>query len=53
MITNQEIKIKTVDNLTSNYIEEQLNKLNLDILSWAIVSIDENYYTLNISVVSD
>ena len=53
MITKQEVKIKIVDNLTSNYIEEELKKLNLDILSWAIVDINENYYTLNISVVKD
>ena len=53
MITNREIKIKIIDNLTSNYIEEELNKLNLDILSWAIVNIDESFYTLNVSVVSD
>lgn len=53
MITNQEVKIKIVDNLTSNYIEEELKKLNLDILSWAIVDINESYYTLNISVVND
>ena len=53
MITNQEVKIKIVDNLTSNYIEEELKKLNLDILTWAIVDINENYYTLNISVVDD
>ena len=53
MITNREIKIKIIDNLTSNYIEEELNKLNLDIFSWAIVNIDESFYTLNVSVVSD
>ena len=53
MITNQVVKIAIVENLTSNYIEEELKKLNLDILSWAIVDINEEYYTLNVSVVCD
>ena len=53
MITNQVVKIAIVDNLTSNYIEEELKNLNLDILSWAIVDIDKSNYVLNISVVND
>lgn len=53
MIINKVVKIQVVENLTSNYIEKELSKLNLDILSWAIVEIDENHYTLNISVVTD
>ena len=53
MITNQVVKIAIVDNLTSSYIEEELKKLNLDILSWAIVEINDSHYTLNISVIND
>ena len=53
MIINKELKIKIVDNLTSNYIEDELKKFNLDILSWAIVDLNEDYYTLNVSVVCD
>ena len=36
MIVNEYIKIKKVDDLTSEYIESELSKQNLDILRWVI-----------------
>ncbi len=52
MITTKEVKIKIPQEFTSEYIEEELAKMGLDVLSWAIVDFDENYYKLNIAIVS-
>ena len=44
MITTKEIQIAKVSNLTSSYIEDELNKLNIVPLRWAIVkSLDESF----------
>lgn len=53
MIINEYIKIKKVDDLTSEYIENELSQLNLDILRWVITEIDEEFYYLTLSVVKD
>ncbi len=51
MITTKEVKIKIPDELTSEYVESELKKMNLDVLRWAITDFDKNYYTLNLAVV--
>ena len=53
MIVNEFIKIKKVDDLTSEYIDKELSKLSLDVLRWVITEIDEEYYHLTLSVVKD
>lgn len=53
MITNKIIKINIVDNLTSEYIENEFKKLNLDVLRWSITDIDDDFYTVNISVIEN
>ena len=53
MIVNEYIKIKKVDDLTSEYIESELSKQNLDILRWVITEIDEEFYHLTLSIVKD
>ena len=53
MIVNEYIKIKKVDDLTSEYIETELSNLNLDVLRWVITEIDEEFYYLTLSVVKD
>ncbi len=53
MITTKEVKIKIPQKFTSEYIETELKKKNLDVLSWAIVDYDEKYYTLNLSIVNE
>lgn len=53
MIITKEIKINIIENLTNDYIESELAKLNLDILSWAITKKDTNYYLLNISYITN
>ncbi len=52
MIKTEEVKIKIPKELTSEYIDEELKKMGFDVLKWAIVDFDENYYKLNIAIVS-
>lgn len=53
MITNKEVKIKNIGQFESEYIENELSKLGYDVLRWAIVSADEDFYTVNIAIVKD
>ena len=50
-ITNKQIFIKAVDNVTSDYIETELKNLELDVLRWAIVEVKDNLYFVNVSCV--
>ena len=50
MITTKEVKIKKTDNLDSEYIESHLKEMGLDVLRWAIVKVNEEFYTLNLAV---
>ena len=49
MILTKEVRIKAVENLTSEYIETELRKMGFDVLRWAIVSADSKFYNVNIS----
>ena len=51
MITTEEIKIPITDNLTSEYIEEYLKNMDLDILRWAITKIENNFYIISTSYI--
>lgn len=51
MITSKEIKIKIPEEYSTEYIEKELDKLNFDILKWAIIDYDKEFYTINISVI--
>ncbi len=53
MILTAEVKIKSIKNLSSEYIEMQLRNMGFDVLRWAIVSYDDDFYNLNISYVKD
>ena len=53
MIVNEFIKIKKVESLTSEYIDNELSKLNLDVLRWVITDIDDEFYHLTLSIVKD
>jgi hypothetical protein len=52
MLITKEIKIKRINNITTQYIEAELNKLNLDVLSWVITNFDDNFLFLNISIIT-
>lgn len=49
MILTEQIEIKKTDNLTSGYIESELAKLKILPLRWAIVSMNEHAYLLDVS----
>lgn len=51
MILTKEVEIQKNDNLSSEYIDSELKKLNLDVLKWAIVKVKENSYILNLAVI--
>ncbi len=53
MITTKEVKVKVPEEFTSKYIENELKKMGLDVLRWAITDFDDEYYTLNLAVVKD
>ncbi len=53
MITSKDIKIKKNNEFSAEYINDELKKLNLDVLRWAITAVDNEFYTLNIAVVED
>ena len=49
MITTKDIKIQKITELTSEYIEQELNKQNIVPLRWAIVGESDNFYILSVS----
>ena len=51
MITTKEISIKKIDNLSSEYIDSELKKLDLNVIKWAIVEVKDTSYTVNIAVI--
>lgn len=51
MISTKEITLKKTENLSSEYIESELLKLNLNVLKWAIVEVKEDSYILNVAVI--
>ena len=53
MILTAEVKIKSIKNLSSEYIEMQLRNMSFDVLRWAIVSYDDDFYILSISYSKD
>ena len=46
---SQLIKIKKTDNLSTEYIEQELAKQNINPLRWAIVGIDDNMITISVA----
>ena len=53
MIVNEFIKIKKIDELTSEYIDNELSKLNLDVLRGVITDRDDKVYYLTLSIVKN
>lgn len=49
MILTDEFKIKKTENLESSYIENELSKLNITPLRWAIVDVTDTQYILTVS----
>ena len=51
MITSKEVIIPVIDNLTSEYIESELENLGFDVLRWSITRVDCGSYIINVSYI--
>lgn len=49
MITTKQIEISKIDDLSSEYIEAELQKLDIVPLRWAIVEVMAEKYVLSVS----
>ncbi len=49
MITTNNFEIKKTQNLTSSYIENELNLMGIRPLRWAIVNVCEDSYSVSVS----
>lgn len=49
MILTDQFEINKIENLTSSYIEDELVKLNIVSLRWAIVEVTAEKYILSVS----
>lgn len=49
MILSEEFKIKKIDNLSSNYIESELKKIDIEPLRWAIVEVLDDDFIVSVS----
>ncbi len=48
-IISENIKIKNTNTFTTEYIEGELAKMNIEPIRWAIIDINENFFTLCVS----
>lgn len=51
MILTKQIEIDKINDLTSDYIDEALKKLNFGVISWAIVATTANKLILNVNII--
>ena len=49
MITTKNIELPKVQDLSSEYIEQELANLNIEPLRWAIVKVTDSHYVLTVS----
>ena len=49
-IITKEIKIKKINNLTSQYIEEELANRDYNVLRWAIIGVEDNKLVVSASI---
>lgn len=48
-IVSENIKIRNSKEVCTEFIEGELKKLNLDVVRWAIIDSDEDYFTVCVS----
>ncbi len=51
MIESKDLLIKKTENLSSDYIETELQKQGYDVLRWAITGQDDENFIINVSYV--
>jgi len=49
MIISDNIKINKVENLSTEYIENELKKVGIEPIRWAITKVEENTITITLS----
>lgn len=49
MISTDNIEIKKINDLTSDYIENALEQMGISALRWAIVDVTDENYILSVS----
>lgn len=49
MIKSDVIKIKKIENFDNDYVEQELSKLFLSVIRWAIVDVQENDLVISVS----
>ena len=49
MITTKNIELPKIQDLSSEYIDQELEKLDIKPLRWAIVKVTDTRYTLTVS----
>ncbi len=48
-VKSEIIQIKKTDNITIEYVEQELIKRNINPLRWAIVNVSDNMYTISVA----
>ncbi len=48
-IISENIELKNIGTFTTEYIEGELKKRNIDFVRWAIIDINEKFFTLCVS----
>jgi hypothetical protein len=48
-IVSKSLKIKRIDDISTEYIENELKCLNIELLRWAVVDFDEEFLTVSYS----
>ena len=49
MIKSKTVNIKKLDNFDNLYIENELKKLNFDVVRWAVIEVGDDFLKLSIS----
>lgn len=52
-ITTKTIQLNKPENITTSFIEESFKNLNLEVIRWAIVEIQEATLVIDVAVVSN
>ena len=48
-IISKNIEIEKINNLSNEYIDKQFALLNLNVIRWAIVAVNDNKLIINVS----
>ncbi len=48
-IVSENIQLKNINTFTTEYIETELRKMNIDPVRWAVIDVNENFFTLCVS----